>query len=141
MAAGVAAVAVLGLASIVEVGTPSEARLQYSIQCNVFHRTSASASLQGRRVQLAEQRREADIRAGPFAFRASLHVDSTEADSLSVEVVGRARGHTETRALYQFGRDGPENQFRGKHGFTGLIYTHLPPGAELQYFCQRRRGG
>ena len=39
--------------------------------------------------------------------------------------------------LYQFSQDsGPQNQFAGGHGFTGLHYTYHPTsGAELQYWC------
>ncbi len=39
--------------------------------------------------------------------------------------------------LYQLPQDsGPQNQFIGGHGFTGLNYaTHPASGAELQYWC------
>ena len=39
--------------------------------------------------------------------------------------------------LYQLPEDaGPENQFLGDHGFTGLNYAYDPvSGAELQYWC------
>ncbi|HUV93017.1 MAG TPA: hypothetical protein VMV80_08020 [Anaerolineales bacterium] len=31
---------------------------------------------------------------------------------------------------------GPQNQFIGGHGFTGLNYSYQPDsGAELQYWC------
>lgn len=40
--------------------------------------------------------------------------------------------------LYQLERDrGPEDQFVGGHGFTGLNYAYDPmSGAELQYWCR-----
>lgn len=39
--------------------------------------------------------------------------------------------------LYQLPLDsGPQNQFIGGHGFTGLNYSYAPAsGAELQYWC------
>jgi hypothetical protein len=38
--------------------------------------------------------------------------------------------------LYQLAEDGPQNQFLGDHGFTGLMYAYDPTsGAELQYWC------
>jgi hypothetical protein len=39
--------------------------------------------------------------------------------------------------LYQLPLDsGPQNQFAGGHGFTGLNYSYHPAtGAELQYWC------
>lgn len=40
--------------------------------------------------------------------------------------------------LYQFNIDsGPQNQFIGGHGFTGLNYRHVPNSdAELQFWCE-----
>ena len=40
--------------------------------------------------------------------------------------------------LYQLPLEsGPQNQFRGGHGFTGLNYAYHPEsGAELQYWCE-----
>ena len=40
--------------------------------------------------------------------------------------------------LYQLPIDsGPQNQFVGGHGFTGLNYSYQPDsGAELQYWCE-----
>lgn len=40
--------------------------------------------------------------------------------------------------LFQLPDDaGPENQFAGGHGFTGLSYAYDPDsGAELQYWCE-----
>lgn len=40
--------------------------------------------------------------------------------------------------LYQLPQDsGPQNQFAGGHGFTGLIYVYHPTsGAELQFWCE-----
>jgi hypothetical protein len=40
--------------------------------------------------------------------------------------------------LFQLSPDaGPDDQFRGGHGFTGLAYAYDPvSGAELQYWCE-----
>lgn len=39
--------------------------------------------------------------------------------------------------LYQLPIDsGPENQFVGGHGFTGLNYSYHPSGAEMQFWCE-----
>jgi hypothetical protein len=40
--------------------------------------------------------------------------------------------------LYQLDpAGGPQNQFRGGHGFTGLTYGYHPEsGAEIQYWCE-----
>ena len=40
--------------------------------------------------------------------------------------------------LYQLPLDsGPQNQFAGGHGFTGLTYSYQPEsGAELQFWCE-----
>jgi hypothetical protein len=42
--------------------------------------------------------------------------------------------------LFQLADDsGPENQFLGEHGFTGLNYAYDPvSGAELQYWCEAK---
>ncbi|MBK8900585.1 MAG: hypothetical protein IPM53_05335 [Anaerolineaceae bacterium] len=44
--------------------------------------------------------------------------------------------------LYQLPLDsGPQNQFIGGHGFTGLTYSYHPmSGAELQFWCQAGEG-
>ena len=43
-----------------------------------------------------------------------------------------------TSQLYQFPLEsGPQNQFVGGHGFTGLSYVYHPvSGAELQFWCE-----
>ncbi|MFN2187228.1 MAG: hypothetical protein ACK2T3_00515 [Candidatus Promineifilaceae bacterium] len=42
------------------------------------------------------------------------------------------------RQLYQLSQDsGPDNQFKGGHGFTGLNYVYHPDSSsELQFWCQ-----
>jgi hypothetical protein len=134
-------IAALGLASCSGTGESNAggAALGFSIECSVFHRATPTSRLRGKRVRLPGQNRQADVRAGPFGFSATFQLDPGEPATLSLEVLDRARKQTLARGLYQFRPSHPANQFRGGHGFTGLVYTYLPSGAELQHFCVRAR--
>jgi hypothetical protein len=57
--------------------------------------------------------------------------------ALRVWVTRTAEAEPLVTHLYQLAEDeGPQNQFLGDHGFTGLMYAYDPTsGAELQYWC------
>ena len=57
--------------------------------------------------------------------------------SLRVWVTDAADTAVYHATLYQFPTDsGPQNQFVGGHGFTGLHYSYVPDStAELQFWC------
>ncbi len=53
-----------------------------------------------------------------------------------VWVTDTNNGETVTSHLYQFPQtEGPQNQFVGGHGFTGLNYIYHSSGAEMQFWC------
>lgn len=58
--------------------------------------------------------------------------------NLRVWVTDTAETTTYHSTLYQFPLDsGPQNQFVGGHGFTGLTYSYAPDStAELQFWCE-----
>lgn len=58
--------------------------------------------------------------------------------SLQLWVSEAGRSDRLISQLYQLPLDsGPQNQFVGGHGFTGLNYVYHPiSGAELQFWCQ-----
>lgn len=57
--------------------------------------------------------------------------------ALRLWVTENSAGRELFRQLYQLPQDaGPQNQFIGGHGFTGLNYAYHPTsGAELQFWC------
>jgi len=57
--------------------------------------------------------------------------------ALRVWVTRTAEAEPLVTHLYQLAEaEGPQNQFLGDHGFTGLMYAFDPvSGAELQYWC------
>lgn len=109
-----------------------------TIDCQFAHRTSVTKEVQiGPRVRLSRQRPTVSGRAGAFGFRAATGTEARQVEpgGLSIRVWSRRTGKLAAAALYQFS-DTPLNQFHGGHGFTGLVYTYLPRGDELQYFCR-----
>jgi hypothetical protein len=54
------------------------------------------------------------------------------------DMVGGDETAVSHSTLYQFPPDsGPQNQFMGGHGFTGLNYSYHPgSGAEMQFWCE-----
>ena len=62
--------------------------------------------------------------------------DEFEGRSVIVDVTDRGTREIVTRGLYQLRRDAlPPDSFEGGHGFTGLLYSYHPSGAELQHIC------
>ena len=58
--------------------------------------------------------------------------------ALRLRVTAAGQPHQLISQLYQLSLEsGPQNQFRGGHGFTGLNYTYHPASpAELQFWCE-----
>jgi hypothetical protein len=90
----------------------------------------------GPEIRLANRRRTAHVRVGAFAFVAKLLADPAHAEprSLSIRITHRTTGKVIAAALYQ----GITNNYYASHGFTGLLYSYAPGGAELQHFCHLR---
>lgn len=59
-------------------------------------------------------------------------------DGMETAVLSEAETAVYHSQLYQLPNDsGPQNQFVGGHGFTGLNYSYAPDSsAELQFWCE-----
>jgi len=81
------------------------------------------------------------VQSLPYIYL-ELHAEYSDGRSdgeraLRVWVTRTAEAEPLVTHLYQLAEDeGPQNQFLGDHGFTGLMYAYDPvSGAELQYWC------
>jgi hypothetical protein len=104
-----------------------------SVACDVFGRGATGENLRGEQVTLELPRDEAVIDRPEATVKLTTLTEEGTNGSLVVAILDgqreMARGH------YQFG-DETRNQFRGGHGFTGLVTWRDPAtGAEIQYFC------
>lgn len=76
---------------------------------------------------------------GAMTFHAAYRTGAVDNErSLRVWVTDAAETAVSHSTLYQLEPDsGPQNQFVGGHGFTGLNYSYAPGStAELQYWCE-----
>lgn len=81
------------------------------------------------------------VQSLPYIYL-ELHAEYSDGRSdgeraLRVWVTRTAEAEPLVTHLYQLAEgEGPQNQFLGDHGFTGLMYAYDPvSGAELQYWC------
>ncbi|PKN83185.1 MAG: hypothetical protein CVU47_00165 [Chloroflexi bacterium HGW-Chloroflexi-9] len=113
-------------------------------------RASAIVCSAAYRVSQAEPLTEVDslrledtdaVQSLPYIYL-ELHAEYADGRSdgeraLRVWVTRTAEAEPLVTHLYQMPEgEGPQNQFLGDHGFTGLMYAYDPvSGAELQYWC------
>lgn len=105
-----------------------------SATCDVYGREEQGENLRGEQVTLEFPRDEAVLERDAATVRLTTLTEEGTNGSLVVAIVDEqerelARGH------YQLG-DETRNQFRGDHGFTGLVTWRDPAtGAEIQFYC------
>jgi hypothetical protein len=107
------------------------------IECKLAHRPAVTRELRtGPVIRLSNRRHIARVHVAAFTFLAKLFAEpaSAEPASLSIRVSQRTTGKVIAAALYQR----VTNNHYATHGFTGLLYSYTPRGAELQYFCRSR---
>jgi hypothetical protein len=118
---------------------PTTAPRASSITCNTAYRSSSGVPIEREEnvifgdmdaiesVNFADLTFNAQYSGGEMNNERALRLWVTEAGG-NVELLSQ---------LYQLAQDsGPQNQFVGGHGFTGLNYAYHPTtGAELQFWC------
>jgi hypothetical protein len=131
----VIAVALLGLA-----GCSDEAGRVAGIICSTAYRVSQSEPLT--EVDHLRFGDEDSTRSMPYIYL-ELHAQYTTGTTdneraLRLWVTPTGEEDVLVSQLFQLPEDsGPEDQFEGGHGFTGLNYAYDPvSGAELQYWCE-----
>jgi hypothetical protein len=115
------------------------ASLGIGIECKLFYRGDVTRGVRtGPVIRLSNRRRAARVQVAAFIFLAKLLAEpfpTAEPPSLSIRISHSKTGKVIAAALYE----GVTNNHYATHGFTGLLYSYTPQGAELQYFCRSRR--
>jgi hypothetical protein len=112
------------------------------IVCTAAYRSSVSSPIEREEsLTFEDADAEQSLTFADLVFYAAY--DAGEGDNertLRTWVMAINGSITYNSQLYQLSLDsGPENQFIGGHGFTGLNYTYHPTSAaELQFWCESR---
>ncbi|MFN2138614.1 MAG: hypothetical protein ACK2UK_21840 [Candidatus Promineifilaceae bacterium] len=110
-----------------------------SITCTAAYRADPTGPIEGEQsFTLGEQTGEQAITFADLVFHAAYYTGELDNErSLRLWVSDAGETTIYHSQLYQLQQEsGPQNQFVGGHGFTGLGYsTHPTSGAELQYWC------
>ncbi|MEZ4592030.1 MAG: hypothetical protein R3D55_12945 [Chloroflexota bacterium] len=120
-------------------GTADVAPLAESIVCTAAYRSSVEVGIeQEETFTFTDVDDELWATFGEMMFHAAYDAGGADNErNLRVWVTDAAETAVTHSTLYQFEPDsGPQDQFTGGHGFTGLNYSYAPgSAAELQYFC------
>lgn len=116
---------------------PAEAT---AITCTAAYRANVSQSIEREESLVFTDRNEEQSIVFPaLVFHAAYQTGEVDHErALRLWVTDAERGTTYQTQLYQLDfASGPQNQFRGGHGFTGLSYSYHPTsGAEMQFWCE-----
>lgn len=134
----VAAILAIFIAGCGDDGDPSGGRAE-AIVCNSAYRTTVTEPpTEGGAMRLADENATDSVAYDDLELHAEYRDGRTDGErSLRVWVTEVGVADPIVSQLYQLTPDeGPQNQFVGGHGFTGLAYVYHPEsGAELQYWC------
>ena len=125
-------VAALAVAALVPACAGGDGEV--AIACHLAGRSSVERPLGEERTLDLDEGLSVATTVGELAWE-GLHTD-TEAEGrvLTVQVTELDGDRPVASHLFQL--DGPPaNDFRGGHGFTGLVYAYAASGAELQWWC------
>jgi hypothetical protein len=120
-------------------GTPTTAPKAETITCTVAYRADITGSIeQEEAITFTDSDDEQSVAFADMMFHAAYSTGEADNErTLRVWVTdGEDLGIYQSH-LYQLSPDsGPQNQFVGGHGFTGLNYSYAPDSsAELQFWC------
>lgn len=130
----------LGLVSVLAAcGTETAVPKAENITCTAAYRSSVEAGIEREEmITFADSDDEQSIPFTDLVFHAAYRAGEMDNErTLRVWVTGIDETAVSQSTLYQLPPDsGPQNQFSGGHGFTGLNYSYAPDStAELQYWC------
>ena len=110
-----------------------------TITCNAAYRSSVAVGIeQEETFTFTNHDDELSATFAELIFHAAYDAGGADNErNLRVWVTDAAATTVLHSTLYQMSPDsGPQNQFVGGHGFTGLSYSYAPDAtAELQYWC------
>lgn len=128
---------ILGL--LLTACSSNQPRLNEIITCTVAYRSSVEQPIeQEELLTFTSERDEQTLLFADAIFHATYEPGKINNErSLRLWVTDMGNTNTHQSQLYQLQADsGPQNQFAGGHGFTGLHYSYPPnSSAELQYWC------
>lgn len=129
-------------------GTETALPKAETISCTAAYRASVEQSIEREEsILFGKTDLEQSVVFTDMVFHAAYHageVDNERNIRVWVTDVGEEPALSEAEVavyhatLYQLPlNSGPQNQFVGGHGFTGLTYSYQPDsGAELQFWCE-----
>jgi len=106
--------------------------------CTAAYRTDVNQSIEWEEtITFTDNDAEQMIAFADMMFHAAYSAGETDNERNLRVWVTDAGGAVLQSTLYQLPLDsGPQNQFAGGHGFTGLHYSYAPDSsAELQFWC------
>ncbi len=110
-----------------------------SITCTAAYRSSVQVGIEREEmITFTDADNEQSVAFADMVFHAAYSAGEADNErNVRVWVTDTADTVTQS-TLYQLPIDsGPQNQFVGGHGFTGLNYSYHPDsGAELQFWCE-----
>lgn len=119
--------------------SPGTAPRAGSITCNTAYRSSTGVPIEREEsLTFADSDAVESINFADLTFNAQYSSGEMNNErALRLWVVEAGENVELLSQLYQLPQDsGPQNQFVGGHGFTGLNYAYHPTtGAELQFWC------
>lgn len=110
-----------------------------SITCHAAYRSGVSVPIEREEsFTLADEDSRQALAFADLVFQAQYSTGQVDNErALLLRVTEQGQEDPLTTQLYQLPpASGPQNQFVGGHGFTGLNYVYHPTsGAELQFWC------
>ena len=129
------------LAACSGAGTETAVSKAEQITCTVAYRSSVSVGIEREEtLTFGDVDAEQTAVFDEMTFHAALDAGGAD-NERNLRLWITDTGETVLHAiLYQFEMDsGPQNQFVGGHGFTGLNYSYAPNAtAELQFWCEAK---
>ena len=121
-------------------GVGTAVPLAESISCTAAYRSSVEVGIEREEtLTFTDADGEQLVAFTDMTFHAAYDAGGADNErNLRVRVTDAAETAVYHSTLFQFEPDsGPQNQFVGGHGFTGLNYSYAPGStAELQYWCE-----
>ncbi len=111
----------------------------HAITCHTAYRSSPGVAIESEgAITFGAAGDEQTVPYADLTFHAQYSSGTGDNErALRLWITGTGQTAELHSTLFQLPLDsGPQNQFVGGHGFTGLHYAHHPDtGAELQYWC------
>ena len=119
-----------------ETAVPAKAQ---QISCTAAYRSSVQVGIEREEtLTFTDADAEQSVAFADLIFHAAYHTGAADNERNLRVWVTDSNDDLLHATLYQLETSsGPQNQFVGGHGFTGLTYSYHPTsGAEMQFWCE-----